>query len=114
MSHLTVIPTLLNDLQVLERALISQGFTVRRPDHIVDFDGKPNFVDISAEANDGKLLAWVRGTDGNLELVIDLFKFSSKKSSNNSLDKILKSYAAIKALEAAKDITSVSLVKVIS
>ena len=80
MSHLSVLPTLINDLTLLAQALNEEGFHTTAPGSIRDFHGRKLTFDLVACESSNRSLAWKHCGDGSLSLIADLHRLT--KDSN--------------------------------
>ncbi|WP_320676827.1 hypothetical protein [Prochlorococcus sp. MIT 1300] len=102
MSHLNVLPTLLNDLSLLEQALKEEGFQVQAPGLITDFDGGIQICDLVVNDNGKPFLAWNSSDGGRIELIVDLVRLTKQRDTSQLLHRINRRYTALVALKSAK------------
>ena len=101
MSHLSILPTVLRDEDILHLALGSLGLASQAGGEVVGFGGQRQPVAISVQLEGGQRLGWQRSADGSLAFVGDLQQLSRSLSLKNLLGKITRAYAARQALEEA-------------
>ncbi|MEB3243997.1 MAG: DUF1257 domain-containing protein [Cyanobacteriota bacterium] len=102
MSHLTILPTALRDLELLDSALRSLGFVPQGEGWLSPFPGDGQPVDLQLTLPDGSRLGWRRQSDGSLALVGDLPRLSQAPDGlPNLLARIGRAYAAHLALREA-------------
>jgi hypothetical protein len=98
MSHLSILPTVLHDADVLAASLEDLGL---RPDwggHLEGFAGECEPVLLQVSCGEGQTLGWRREGDGSLALVGDLQRLSRSQSLQLLLARITRGYAARRAL----------------
>ena len=107
MSHLTILPTVLRDAQVLASALISLGHQPQWGGAMVGFADaeQPVMLQVSVVQGRGQgvSLGWLRQADGSLAMVGDLQRLSRSLSAQRLLGQITRSYAAQLALREAAE-----------
>ena len=113
MSHLSILPTVLESVELLESCLIDEGFSTTRSGVITGFAGQIQAVDLVAISADGQQLAWTRSADGTLSLIGDLGRLSTHYGLSSRLQRITRSYALRKALIDLEESFSSSRVHVI-
>jgi hypothetical protein len=120
MSHLSILPTLLRDVDLLAEALTDLGHEVQRGGAVQGFAGERVPVllrlDLPAgthPAKQAKLIArkppqssvfslgWARQLDGSLALVGDLGRIAAASSLQDLLSQLSHRYALRQALQAA-------------
>ena len=102
MSHLSILPTLVIDLDLLEIALRSEGFMVSRGGVVSSFDHHQT-VDLAAVHPSGLQLGW-RRTDHqpHFELVADLAAPAGSGLTEPALRRVLRRYAMNQAIQQAE------------
>jgi hypothetical protein len=100
-SHLSILPTVLRDAELLSTSLRDLGHIPHRGGQLVGFAGEPTSVDVWIELPDAEQLGWCRGKDGSLALVGDLQRLSQSRSLPSLLGTITRRYAALEALAQA-------------
>ena len=101
MSHLSILPTLVNDLELLATALRAEGFSVELEGQLCSFETRLS-VALSAKHPTGLSLGWTWNQHHDaLDVVIDLGKPSRSVSVKRSLSRVLRRYALQKALRDA-------------
>ena len=102
MSHLSILPTLVTDLELLEIALGSEGFRVSRGGRVTSFD-RSKSVDLSAHHPSGLRLGWVqRDGECHFDLVVDLAAPDGSGRTESALRRVLRRYALSQALREAE------------
>lgn len=104
MSHLTILPTVLRDIELLVSSLEALGFQPRSGGVLEGFGGEAQGVDVQVSTGDVSL-GWCRQGDGSLALVGDLQRMSRSTRVQDLLSRITRRYAAMLALrEAGRDV----------
>ncbi len=101
MSHLSILPTVIRDLEALAAALTDLGCRPRRGGSLSGFAGEQTDVDLQVELEPGQPLGWRRQRDGSLALVGDLQRLSRSARLPAFLGRLTRRYAARKALQDA-------------
>ena len=101
MSHLSILPTVLRDTDILRQALDSLGLSSESGGELVGFAGESQLVAMSVQLEGGQKLGWQRSADGSLSLVGDLQQLSRSLTLQTLLGQITRAYAARQALQAA-------------
>lgn len=101
MSHLTILPTVLRDADLLVSALDTLQLHPRRDGEVSGFAGDHHPVDVHIRLEDGLFLGWRQLPDGTLALVGDLQQLSRCTRLNRLLGTITRTYAAHLALQEA-------------
>jgi len=101
MSHLSILPTVLRDVDILHQALGSLGLRSEPGGDLLGFAGERQPVAISVQLQGGQRLGWQRSTDGSLALVGDLQQLSRSLTLQTLLGRITRAYAARQALQDA-------------
>jgi hypothetical protein len=101
MSHLSILPTVLRDIDILHQALGSLGLPSEPGGELLGFAGERQLVAISVQLEGGQKLGWQRSGDGSLCLVGDLQQLSRSHTLQSLLGKITRAYAARQALQEA-------------
>ena len=105
MSHLTILPTVITDLELLEETLLAEHYLVQRPGLIKAFGQDVYQADLVATDSNGLQMAWRWDTDGSLELMLDLGQTKDSAGHKTHLKTILRAYALRSALRSAAAIT---------
>ena len=102
MSHLSILPTLVTDLDLLEIALCNEGFKVFRGGVVSSFDSHQS-VDLAAVHPSGLQLGW-RHSDSqpHFDLVADLAAPDGSGLTESTLRRVLRRYAMNHAMRQAK------------
>lgn len=101
MSHLSILPTVLRDADVLADTLSSLNLPWRRGGELVGFGGERRAVTLQLQLKDGEGLGWTRQSDGSLAVVGDLQRLSRNTGLQRLLGRITRAYAARAALQDA-------------
>lgn len=101
MSHLTILPTVLREVDLLMAALEGLGLQPERHGAVIGFAGETHPVDVRIQLADGLRLGWRRQEDGSLVLVGDLARLSRGRDLSPLLGAITSAYAARLALREA-------------
>jgi hypothetical protein len=112
MSHLSILPTVLRDADLLESCLRSMGFSPQRDVQLQGFSGERRPVLLRLQLDADISLGWCRAEDGSLALVGDLQRLSRVRSLEPLLARITRNYAARDALRQAELQLSDALVRV--
>lgn len=101
MSHLSILPTLVNDLDLLASALRAEGFVVAIDGQLCSFGTQHN-VALAATHSMGIALGWSWNCNhDSLNVVVDLGRPSQTLSVERALSRVLRRYALQKALSDA-------------
>jgi hypothetical protein len=101
MSHLSILPTLVNDLDLLASALRSEGFVVEVEGQICSF-GTPHTMALAAMHSTGLALGWTWNSNhDSLDVVMDLGSPLQTVSAERILSLVLRRYALQQALRDA-------------
>lgn len=101
MSHLSILPTVLRDADILRQALASVGLHAESTTELPGFAEERQPVLISVQLEGGQRLGWQRSADGSLALVGDLQQLSRSLTLPTLLGRITRAYAARQALQEA-------------
>ncbi|KEF43535.1 MAG: hypothetical protein ER33_01955 [Cyanobium sp. CACIAM 14] len=104
MSHLSILPTVLRDVDCLAATLGALDLAWRRGGTLSGFGGEQREVVLQLELRDGQCLGWTRQRDGSLALVGDLQRLSRSASLQRLLGRITRAYAARLALQEARQL----------
>ena len=110
MSHLSILPTVLRDADLLESCLRSMGLSPRRDAQLHGFGGERRAVLLMLQLDADISMGWCRAGDGSLALVGDLQRLSRARSLEPLLARITREYAARDALRQAQRHLSDALV----
>ena len=100
MSHLSILPTALTDLDRLASVLVSEGYTVERLGMLPGFGGEAHHFDLKATSPCGVHFAWRRSADSpTLELLADVERQGAAETYQPRLQRIVRLYALAKALD---------------
>ena len=111
MSHLTILPTVITDLQLLEETLLSEGYFVQRPGLIKAFGQDIYPAELVATDASGLQMGWRWDSNGSLALMLDLGQTRDSAGYQAHLHKILRAYALRKALLAIEGLTFKPILK---
>ena len=103
MSHLSILPTVFTRLDLLERALCDEGFTVKREAELDDFGSVPINVDLLACIDGGRPLGWLTQPDGSIDMHGDLQRISTQIGLAERLQRVTRRYALLDAFARASD-----------
>jgi hypothetical protein len=110
MSHLTILPTVLRDLDLMVSALNALHLNPERNQAVIGFAGEEQPVDVHVQLENGQALGWRLQPDGSLALVADLQKLASCTAMPALLTEITSTYATHLALrEAASSFSRVTV-----
>ena len=101
MSHLSILPTVLRELDLLDAALCDLGLSPVSGGDLQGFADDLQPVDRSVTLADGQRIGWRRQRDGQLVLVADLQRLSRSRSLRPLIGAITRRYAARLALREA-------------
>lgn len=101
MSHLTILPTVLRDLELMVSALEALHLEPQRGGTVSGFGGEQQAVDIRIHLEQGGSLGWRQQPDGSLALVADLQKLAHGTAVPGLLAEITRTYATHLALKEA-------------
>ncbi|MEB3156892.1 MAG: DUF1257 domain-containing protein [Cyanobacteriota bacterium] len=101
MSHLTTLPTVLRDVDLLVSALDGLLLHPERDGLVIGFAGETVPVAVAITLKGGQRLGWRRESDGSLALVGDLSRLSRRQDLPPLLGRITRAYGARLALRDA-------------
>jgi hypothetical protein len=101
LSHLTILPTVLHDADLLAATLVSFGLFPEPQGLLETFGEEPRAVLLRVAFADGLMVGWERAADGSLALVGDLQRLSRSQQLPSLLGRITRAYAARQALAEA-------------
>ncbi|MEB3321392.1 MAG: DUF1257 domain-containing protein [Synechococcaceae cyanobacterium] len=101
MSHLSILPTVLQDADCLTATLEALGLAPVRGGRLEGFPGTSEPVDLQVRLPEGLPLGWRRQADGSLAVVGDLQRLSRSRAVQDLLGRITRDYAARRALQEA-------------
>jgi hypothetical protein len=107
MSHLSILPTVLRDADLLAASLTGLGFRPRWGGELQGFADDRQAVDLQVRLPDGQPLGWRRQSDGSLALVGDLQRLGQSGSLQRLIGRITRAYAARQALADAAALPAV-------
>jgi hypothetical protein len=98
MSHLSILPTVLREEDVLVQALEDLSLPVERGGCLIGFADQREPVTLRAQLPEGTWLGWRREANGQLALVGDLQRLGRSHSLQQLIGEITRRYAAHLAL----------------
>lgn len=101
MSHLSILPTVLRDPELLISSLEQLGLSPRRQAVLKGFGDERVAVLVRVDLPGGESLGWQRQPDGSLSLVGDLQRISRSRSLQDLVTRLTRCYAARLALSQA-------------
>ena len=105
MSHLTILPTVIKDLELLEETLLAEHYLVQRPGLIKAFGQDVYPAELVATDSSGLQMGWRRDADGSLALMLDLGQTRDSAGHETRLKTILRAYALRSALRSADGVS---------
>ena len=100
MSHLSILPTALTDLERLASVLVSEGYAIERHGMLSGFGGESHHFDLKATSPCGVHFAWRRAQQSSsLELLADVERQGAAETYQPRLQRIVRLYALAKALD---------------
>ncbi|MEB3169347.1 MAG: DUF1257 domain-containing protein [Synechococcaceae cyanobacterium] len=101
MSHLSILPTVLRDAEVLATSLRSLGLNPLRSQSLPGFAGESVQVEVALKLDPELWIGWRREREGPLTLVGDLQRLSRHHHLPALLGRITRAYAAHQAVTDA-------------
>ena len=98
LSHLSILPTVLRDVDCLCDSLRALGLSPERDGMIQGFAAESHPVLVAIQLEDGISMGWSRRPDGCLALVGDLQRLSRRRDLQPFLGQLTRTYAACAAL----------------
>ncbi|UPM50546.1 MULTISPECIES: DUF1257 domain-containing protein [unclassified Synechococcus] len=114
MSHLSILPTVLDDERLLAQALQELGYAVHWGGQLNGFADQRESVALWVQVNPEQQLGWARQPNGRLALVGDLQRLGRSHSVQQLVGQITRSYAALHALKTASEELGHASVELIS
>ena len=105
MSHLTILPTVIKDLELLEETLLAEHYLVQRPGLIKAFGQDVFPAELVATDSSGLQMGWRWDADGSLALMLDLGQTRNSAGHKTHLKTILRAYALRSALRSADGVS---------
>ena len=105
MSHLTILPTVITDLELLEETLLAEHYLVQRPGLIKAFGQDIYPAELVATDSSGLQMGWRWDADGSLALMLDLGQTRNSVGHKTHLKTILGAYALRSALRSADGVS---------
>ncbi|MCS5705262.1 DUF1257 domain-containing protein [Synechococcus sp. FGCU-3] len=105
MSHLSILPTVLRDADLLAASLQALGLEPQSGGMLRGFADDRRKVVLQVKLPEGHSIGWARQADGSLALVGDLQRLSRSRSLQSLLGRLTRHYAAQQALrDASRDL----------
>ncbi len=105
MSHLSILPTVLRDADLLAASLQALGHQPQWGGELRGFADDRRTVLLQVRLPEGLSIGWSRQSDGSLALVGDLQRLSRSRSLQSLLGRLTRHYAAQQALrDAGRDL----------
>ncbi|MDM7936002.1 MAG: DUF1257 domain-containing protein [Cyanobium sp. CZS 48M] len=101
MSHLSILPTVIRDLDLLAASLVDLGCDPSPAGVLEGFAGETTAVDLKVRFSAEQWIGWCRQADGTLALVGDLQRLSRSRPLQTFLGRLTRRYAARLALQDA-------------
>jgi len=98
MSHLSILPTVLRDVDCLFASLQDMGLQPRRGGTLPGFGGETVVVDLQVTMQDAQSIGWQQQANGQLALVADLQRLSRSLPLQRLLSRLTRAYAVRQAL----------------
>ena len=105
MSHLTILPTVITDLELLEETLLAEHYLVQRPGLIKAFGQDVFPAELVATDSSGLQMGWRWDADGSLALMLDLGQTRNSAGHKTHLKTILRAYTLRSALRSADGVS---------
>jgi len=102
MSHLSILPTVLREEDVLIQALADLALPVERGGYLTGFADEREPVTLKAQLPEGTWLGWRREPNGQLSLVGDLQRLGRSHSLQQLIGEITRRYATHQALKSIR------------
>ena len=99
MSHLSILPTVFTNLELLEQALCDEGFTVERTTELKGFADDYHAVDVHATHGAAVSLGWTQRRDGTIVMHGDIQRISHKPGLEQRLQRVTRRYALLYAVD---------------
>ena len=101
MSHLSILPTVLRDVDCLARSLRDLGLAPELAGSVHGFGGEMVPVQLKVRLNADLEIGWQAQANGQLALVADLQRLSRSQPPQRLLGRLTRAYAAHAALRQA-------------
>jgi len=101
LSHLSILPTVIRDLDLLAACLSDLGCEPIRAGVLEGFAGESTAVDLKVRFAGDQWIGWCRQPDGNLALLGDLQRLSRSRRLQTFIGLLTRRYAARLALRDA-------------
>jgi hypothetical protein len=101
LSHLSILPTVIRDLDLLAASLADLGCDPIRAGVLEGFAGEPTPVDLKVRFAGEQWIGWCRQADGSFALLGDLQRLSRSRPLQAFLGRLTRRYAARLALQDA-------------
>ncbi|MGC6483563.1 MAG: hypothetical protein ACON4T_08375 [Synechococcus sp.] len=100
MSHLSILPTSITDLDRLAAVLVSEGYAIERHGELIGFAGESHAFDLKATSPCGVSFAWRRSAHSpTLELLADVERQGAAAPYQPRLQRLVRLYALAQALD---------------
>ncbi|CAK6698791.1 DUF1257 domain-containing protein [Synechococcus sp. BA-124 BA4] len=114
MSHLSILPTVIRDLDLLAASLADLGCDPIRAGVLEGFAGERTAVDLRVRLAGEQWIGWHRQPDGSLALLGDLQRLSRSRSLQTFLGRLTRRYAARLALKDAALVLPMASIELVS
>lgn len=104
MSHLSILPTVLRDPELLVASLVQLGLTPSQGGSLRGFGDAHQPVAVQVALPGGEALGWQTQADGSLALVGDLQRISRSHALQELITRITRLYAAHQAMRQAQEV----------
>ena len=102
MSHLSILPTVFTDLELLQQALCDEGFTVERTTELKGFAEDSHAVDVHATHGAAVSLGWTQRKDGTIVMHGDIQRISHQPGLEQRLQRVTRRYALLHAIDQVR------------
>ena len=99
MSHLSILPTVFTRIDLLEAALLEEGFLVGQQSDLEVFDSQPCRVDLLAQRPEHRPIGWKRSGSGAITMIGDLQRMSLQPGLGSRLQNVTRRYALLEAMD---------------
>ena len=113
MSHLSILPTVLRDVDCLARSLRDLGYAPEAAATVHGFGGEAIPVSLKVRLNAGLEIGWQTQPDGRLALVADLQRLSRSQPPQRLLSRLTRTYAVHAALRQANSDPALATAEVV-
>ena len=88
MSHLSILPTVFTRMDLLEAALLEEGFLVSQQSDLEVFEAQPCRVDLLAQRPEHRPIGWRRSGSGAITMIGDLQRMSLQPGLGSRLQNV--------------------------